>query len=97
MRQARAVMIALRRHEDLRLVLEPPERLAVGDAIAIALKRATQSAGNLVHETTACLRGAYGEWRKPARLLGIEALEEAIGDRSSSPHPRPILLEPTVT
>ena len=38
-RQPRAVVIAGRREEHLRLVLQPPERLAVDDAIAIALKR----------------------------------------------------------
>ena len=46
-REPRAVVIALGRHEDLRLVLEPPERLAVGDAVAIALERAAQPAGDL--------------------------------------------------
>ena len=37
-RQPRAVVIAGRREEHLRLVLQPAERLAVDDAIAIALK-----------------------------------------------------------
>ena len=38
-RQARAVVIAGRREEHLRLVLQPAERLGVDDAIAIALER----------------------------------------------------------
>ena len=38
-RQARPVVIAGRREEDLRLVLEPAERLAVDDAVAVALER----------------------------------------------------------
>jgi hypothetical protein len=38
-REARAVVVALRRDEDLRLVLEPPERLAVHHAVAVALER----------------------------------------------------------
>ena len=38
-RQPRAVVVAGRREEHLRLVLEPAERLAVDDAIAVALKR----------------------------------------------------------
>ena len=38
-RQPRAVVIARRREEHLRLVLQPAKRLAVNDAIAIALKR----------------------------------------------------------
>ena len=41
--QPRAVVIAGRREEHLRLVLQPPERLAVDDAIAIALERRTDA------------------------------------------------------
>ena len=37
-RQARAVVVALGREEDLRLVREAPERLAVDDAVAVALE-----------------------------------------------------------
>src|SRR5450755_1248656 len=36
-RQARAVVIAFERDEDLRLVLQPPERTRVNDAVAVAL------------------------------------------------------------
>src|SRR5687768_9773580 len=39
MREPGAVMVAGRREEHLGLVLQPPERLAVDDAIAVALKR----------------------------------------------------------
>jgi hypothetical protein len=39
MRQPRAVMIALRSQEDLRLVLQPAERFAVDDAVPVALIR----------------------------------------------------------
>ena len=49
-RQPRAVVIALGRDEDLRLVLEPAERLAVGDAVAVALERAAQAARHLGRE-----------------------------------------------
>ena len=38
MRQPRAVVIARGREEDLRLVLQPAERLAVNHAVAVALK-----------------------------------------------------------
>ena len=38
-REPRAVVIAGRREEHLRLVLQPAERLAVDDAVAIALER----------------------------------------------------------
>ena len=37
-REPRPVVVALRRHEHLRLVLEPPERLAVHDPVAVALE-----------------------------------------------------------
>ncbi len=42
--QPRAVVVALRRDEDLRLVLEAPERLGVDDAVAVALERRAQRA-----------------------------------------------------
>ena len=38
MREPRAVMVALVRHEDLRLVLEPPERGRMDDPVAVALE-----------------------------------------------------------
>src|SRR5215208_4018102 len=37
-REPRPVVIALRRDEDLRLVLQAPERLRVDDPVAVALK-----------------------------------------------------------
>ena len=96
-REPRAVVIALGRDEDLRLVLEAPERLAVGDAVAVALERAAQPAGHLGDEPAASLRRAHRERREPARLLGIEARQE--GSRRQvqwSACARAILLEPTV-
>src|SRR5437764_890949 len=42
--QARPVVVALGRHEHLRLVLEPPERLAVHDPVPIALEGSAQRA-----------------------------------------------------
>jgi hypothetical protein len=45
--QPRAVMVALGRDEDLRLVLEAPERLGVRDAVAVALQRRAQTAVGL--------------------------------------------------
>ena len=54
--QAGAVVIALREHEHLRLVHEAPERLAVDDAVAVALKRRAQA--------------AVGLGRPPARRIG---------------------------
>ena len=41
-REPGAVVVALGRDEDLRLVLETPERLGVDDAVAVALERRPQ-------------------------------------------------------
>src|SRR5215217_9116895 len=38
-REPGAVVVAFRRDEDLRLVLQPPEGLRVNDPVAVALKR----------------------------------------------------------
>ena len=57
--QPRAVVVALGRDEDLRLVLEPAERLGVHDAVAVALERA--SAGS-----TAPPAAAARAWRRCA-------------------------------
>ena len=46
--QPRAVVVALRRDEHLGLVLEPPERLAVHDPVAVALERRPQAAVGLL-------------------------------------------------
>src|SRR5215203_5844408 len=43
-REPRAVVVALRRDEDLRLVLQPPECLRVHDPVAVALERRAQAA-----------------------------------------------------
>ena len=45
-REPRAVVVAVRREEHLRLVLQPAERLAVDDAVAVALERRPQSASS---------------------------------------------------
>ena len=46
--EPRAVVVALGRHEDLGLVLEPPERLRVHDPVAVALERRPQPAVGLL-------------------------------------------------
>ena len=43
-RQPRAVVVAQRRHEHLRLVRQPAKRLAVHDPVAVALERRAQRA-----------------------------------------------------
>src|SRR5205823_603855 len=65
MRQARAVVIALVIDEDLGLVLQPPERRRMDDAVAVALKGAARpSLGLLVQAAAACPRqGGIGRKR----------------------------------
>ena len=55
--EPRAVVVALRRHEHLRLVLEPPERLAVHDPVAVALEGVAQRALLLGHEAVGGVLG----------------------------------------
>ena len=62
-RQPRAVVIAGRREEYLRLVLEPAERLRVHDAIAIALKRRAHVIFRLLAQPPARV-GALGRLRR---------------------------------
>ena len=78
--QPRAVVVALGRDEDLRLVLEPPERLRVHDPVAVALERRAQRRVGLVH-------GALGRIgaRRPAatatRPRGGERAGIGVGER----------------
>ena len=61
-REPRAVVIARRREEHLRLVLEPPERLRVDDAVAVALKHRPDRVIRLGAQPAAALRalGRFG-------------------------------------
>jgi hypothetical protein len=56
-------VIAGRRKKDLRLVLEPPERFRVDDAIAIALIRRAHIIFGLFAQTSSRL-GALGRLRR---------------------------------
>src|SRR6478752_2521998 len=60
--EPRTVMIAGRREEYLRLVLQPPERLRMDDAIAIALKRRPHIIFSF-RAKTASRVGAFGSLR----------------------------------
>src|SRR5262249_54307219 len=75
--QARAIVIAGRREEDLRLVLQTPECLAVDDAIAIALKRRTDVVFGLRPQTTARV-GALGRLRRENLALPVFQLSTEI-------------------
>ena len=80
-REARPVMIARRRDEHLRLVLQAPERLAVDDPVAVALKRRAQTAVGLLGTCTAGrirARRASGERSRSSRAR-IRAAN-AVGD-----------------
>ena len=77
-RQPRAVVIAGRREEHLRLVLQPAERLAVDDAIAIALKRRTDRVLGLGTQPAAAV-GALGRLRRQDLALALlELLADAV-------------------
>ena len=78
-RQPRAVVVAGRQHEHLRLVLEPAERLAVHDPVAVALKRRPQPAVGLVELAYGRVR-ARRERRQIRLLAGLHPLRERVGD-----------------
>ena len=61
-----AVVVALMRDEDLRLVLQAAEGGGVDDAVAVALERRAGRALGLVLEAAARLRGIAGIWRPRA-------------------------------
>ena len=82
-RQARPVVVAGRREEHLRLVLQPPERLAVNDAIAIVLKRRPHIVFGLGLQAAARLGALGGLRREHLELALLERFTDA-GQRSSS-------------
>ena len=86
-RQPRAVVVALGRDEDLGLVLEPPERLAVHDAVAVALERRAQRALLRLGMQAPAARGGAHRERPEQDILGRgEAGEEAVGNRAVRVH-----------
>ncbi len=69
-REPRAVVVAARRHEHLRLVRQPAKRLAVHDPVAVALERRAQRAV-LLRVRAQRRVGARGQRREqPLLLLG---------------------------
>ena len=79
-RQPRAVVIAGRREEDLRLVLQPAERLAVDDAVAVALKRRADIVFGLRTQAPARV-GALGRLRREdVALARFELFAKAAHD-----------------
>ena len=78
--EPRAVVVAARRDEHLRLVLQPAERLAVDDPVAVALKRGAQAAVRLRPGAQRRV-GARRERRQLRLLTRADALLEIVGDR----------------
>ena len=80
--ETRAVVIALGQHEHLGLVLEPPERLGVDDAVAVALERGTQPAVRFGHHTHRRI-GAHRQRTEVLALTRDDALGEGVSDGSA--------------
>ena len=70
-REARAVVIALRREEHLRLVLQPPERFSMDDAVAVVLKRRPHIVFLLAASDG---HGTASSWRLAARASRARAV-----------------------
>ncbi len=78
----RAVVVAGGVDEHLSLALEPPERLRVEDAVAVALKRRSQSALRLIAQPACGVVGMHGERRERVVLLLPDACLESSCDSS---------------
>jgi hypothetical protein len=79
--QPRAVVVALRRDEDLRLVLQPAERLGVDDPIAVPLEGRAQRRV-VLRDRPPRRVGARGERRQLRALDRVHPLvERALGGR----------------
>jgi hypothetical protein len=68
--------------EDLRLALQPPERLGMQDAVAIALERCAQAAIVLGAQPATRVVRAHGERREPALLVLADLRLECVRHRS---------------
>ena len=81
-RDPRAVVVAGGVDEDLRLPLQPPERLRVHDPVAVALERRPDPALHLLPQPAAGLVGADGERREELVLGRTNTSLEGVGDSS---------------
>ena len=79
-RHARAVVVARRVDEDLRLALQAAERLRVQDAVAVALERRADAALVLGARAPARLVRAHGERRERVLLELADARSEGVGN-----------------
>ena len=81
-RDPRPVVVAGGVDEDLRLALQPAERLRVDDPVAVALERRPDAALVFLAQPPARLVRAHGE-RRERRLLGrADARLEGVGNSS---------------
>src|SRR5205807_2013871 len=87
------VVVALGCAEHLRLVHEPPERLGVDDAVAVALERRAQRAVLLRARAPRRVR-ARGQGREPLLLGGADPGLELVGGDGGAFHGS-ILAPPT--
>ena len=75
--QPRAIVVAGRREKHLRLVLQPAERLAVDDAIAIALKRRTDVVLGFGAQPASRVGALGGLGREDLALARLELLADS--------------------
>ena len=101
-RDARAVVVAGRVDEDLRLPLQAPERLRVDDPVAVALERRPHRRFLLGPQPPARLVRAHGERREPRllssrmRAANVSAIVSGIASslirRSAAPQPAQMMI-----
>jgi hypothetical protein len=76
------VVVALRRHEDLGLVLETPERLGVDDPVPIGLEDGAERVGILLAFAPLRLGGQHGSLGENLTLDLFAALADRLADES---------------
>ena len=91
-RQARAVVIALRGKEDLRLALEPPEGLAVQDAVAVALELGAHVVRGYRPLPALRLAAEHGKRAERLPLLCLQPFSDRHGAASLSAYGRMLAL-----
>lgn len=84
-RQARAVMVALRRQKHLCFMHQPAKRLAMDDPVAVACKRRADRAFLLRAGASARMLRQAGVLRQALRLQGLRLFADG---HSAPPSPR---------
>ena len=86
MRESDPVVVALGGHEHLGLVLEPPERLGMDDAVAVALERRAERVRLLVPVPAL---GLGGQHRSLGEHLAFDPLGSLSDGRAGECHRTP--------